>query len=379
MWSKQDTLLMSRAIQLAKKGHYTTRPNPCVGSVISLNLDEQNYQILGEGYHIQAGGPHAEIHALTMTNGTDLSQATAYVTLEPCSHFGRTPPCAQALIDAGIGEVVVAVEDPNPQVAGRGCQMLRDAGIKVRVGLLKEQALKVNRGFMKRMSSGIPFVTVKLGASLDGKTALANGRSKWITGPQSRRDVQRLRVQSCALITGVDTVLVDDPSLNVRPDELGELANSLTEELLQQPLRVVLDSQARLNLSAKLFSITSPILLVSCKDYPSAIVEQLPSHVSCLVLPANTQGRVELELLLRHLGQQCNQVLVEAGATLAGSFISAELADELILYQGMKILGDSGRGLLNLPQYQQLDEIPSLKLMDQRKLGCDNRYIFSLK
>lgn len=371
-WSLLDTQMMSRAIQLARKGFYTTRPNPSVGCVIV-----KDNQIVGEGYHQKAGEPHAEVHALRMA-GDSARGATAYVTLEPCSHYGRTPPCALALINIGVKRVVVAVEDPNPQVGGRGIQMLRDAGIQVDVGLHRDEAYALNLGFMQRMESGRPWVTVKLAASLDGKTALANGASKWITGPESRRDVQRLRLRSCALVTGIETVLADDPSLNVRYRELGGLSTQLTEAQILQPLRVILDSRARMPITAALFAIESPILLVSTVPYSPDFMAQLPLHVTCLQLPA-IEGRISLPALLSYLGQSCNQVLVEAGATLAGAFIGAGLADELVLYQAMKILGAQGRNLLELPDYQTMADIPALRLVDERKVGVDTRLTLRLK
>lgn len=371
-WSLLDTQMMNRAIQLARKGFYTTRPNPSVGCVIV-----KDNQIVGEGYHQKAGEPHAEVHALRMA-GDSARGATAYVTLEPCSHYGRTPPCALALINIGVKRVVVAVEDPNPQVGGRGIQMLRDAGIQVDVGLHRDEAYALNLGFMQRMESGRPWVTVKLAASLDGKTALANGASKWITGPESRRDVQRLRLRSCALVTGIDTVLADDPSLNVRYRELGGLSTQLTEAQILQPLRVILDSRARMPNTAALFAIESPILLVSTVPYSPDFMAQLPLHVTCLQLPA-IEGRISLPALLSYLGQSCNQVLVEAGATLAGAFIGTGLADELVLYQAMKILGAQGRNLLELPDYQTMADIPALRLVDERKVGVDTRLTLRLK
>lgn len=379
MWSIKDTECMSRAIKLARKGLYTTRPNPCVGCVVT-----RDDKIIGEGFHIKAGGPHAEVHALAMAvehvGGTDkLSNTTAYVTLEPCSHYGRTPPCAEALIKHGITRVVVAVEDPNPQVSGRGIKMLREAGIQVDVGLLKEEASQINPGFMKRMQSSLPWVTVKMAASLDGKTALSNGVSKWITGPESRRDVQRLRARHCALVTGIETVLIDDPSLNVRHDELGCLADELGSDELHQPLRVILDSKARLTSTAKLFSIESPILLVSCLDYPQAEQELWPEHVSHIRLDSDANGRVALAELFAYLGQSCNSVLIEAGATLAGSVITEKYADELILYQAMKILGSAGRNLISLPDYSTMAAIPSIELIDERKLGDDTRLTLKIR
>ncbi len=373
MWSIEDTELMSRAIKLARKGLYTTRPNPCVGCVITVDG-----QVIGEGYHIKAGGPHAEVHALAMAKKSSsakggLKGATAYVTLEPCSHYGRTPPCAEALINHGISRVIVAVEDPNPQVSGRGIKMLRDAGIEVEVGLLSEEAASVNPGFMKRMRSGQPWVTVKLAASLDGKTALENGVSKWITGPESRRDVQRLRAQHCALVTGIETVLADDPSLNVRHGELGLLSGTLDQSMVIQPLRVILDSRARITTERKLFSFNSPILLVSCCDYPENVQAKWPEHVSQITLGCDDKGRVDLNALFQYLGQSCNSVLIEAGATLAGSVIAQNHADELVLYQAMKILGSAGRNLISLPSFEAMAEIPSITLIDERKLGTDTR------
>lgn len=371
-WSVLDIKMMSRAIQLARKGFYTTRPNPSVGCVIV-----NDNQIVGEGYHQKAGEPHAEVHALQMA-GDSARGATAYVTLEPCSHYGRTPPCALALINIGVKRVVVAVEDPNPQVGGRGIQMLRDAGIQVDVGLHRDEAYALNLGFMQRMESGMPWVTVKLAASLDGKTALANGASKWITGPEARRDVQRLRLRSCALVTGIETVLADDPSLNVRYSELGSLTAQLSEAQVLQPLRVILDSRCRMPIRAALFAIESPILLVSTEPYSPDFMAQLPIHVTCLQLPA-IEGRISLPALLSYLGKSCNQVVIEAGATLAGAFIGAGLANELVLYQAMKILGAQGRNLLELPDYQVMADIPALRLVDERKVGADTRLTLRLK
>lgn len=371
-WSVLDNQMMSRAIQLARKGFYTTRPNPSVGCVIV-----KDNLIVGEGYHQRAGEPHAEVHALRMA-GENARGATAYVTLEPCSHYGRTPPCALALINIGVKRVVVAVEDPNPQVGGRGIQMLRDAGIEVDVGLHRDEAYALNLGFMQRMEIGLPWVTVKLAASLDGKTALSNGVSKWITGTEARRDVQRLRLRSCALITGIETIFADDPFLNVRYQELGSVKDALDEESLLQPLRVILDSRCRMTSSAALFAIESPILLVSTLAYSEEFKAQLPEHVTCLQLSA-VDGRVSLAELLAYLGQSCNQVLVEAGSTLAGAFLAEGLVNELVLYQAMKILGAKGRNLLELPDYQAMSDIPAVTPTDVRKLGADTRIILSVK
>ncbi|WP_299006406.1 bifunctional diaminohydroxyphosphoribosylaminopyrimidine deaminase/5-amino-6-(5-phosphoribosylamino)uracil reductase RibD [uncultured Shewanella sp.] len=371
MWSIQDIKMMSRALTLARKGLYTTRPNPSVGCVLA-----QGGEVIGEGYHIKAGGPHAEVHALAQA-GSKAKGCTAYVTLEPCSHYGRTPPCAKGLIQAGVTRVVIATEDPNPQVKGRGIAMLQDAGIQVSVGLLGPEAIKLNKGFMKSMAKKLPWVTVKLAASLDGKTALSNGVSKWITGPESRRDVQRLRARHGALVTGIETVLADNPHLNVRYNELGELVHSLSESDVIQPIRVILDSRARLPEKVALFDIQSPILLVSCVPYSEESRQAWPDHVSHLLLPS-IDGRVDLAKLLEHLSTLCHSVLVEAGATLAGAFMAEGLADELVLYQAIKILGDKGRNLLSLPEYGSMAMLPSMTLVDERKVGSDTRLTLKL-
>ncbi len=370
-WSAFDRKMMARAIQLARKGQYTTRPNPSVGCVIT-----QDENIVGEGYHVRAGEGHAEVHALNMAND-DAKGACAYVTLEPCSHYGRTPPCALGLINAGVARVVVAVTDPNPQVSGRGIEMLRQAGIQVDIGLEQSTAADINPGFMKRMATQRPWVTVKLAASLDGKTALSNGESKWITGCDARADVQRLRARHDVLVTGVETVLSDNPSLNVRYDELGHITDKVDKTDIHQPLRVVLDSRARLGRQHTLFDINSPILLVSCVPYSKDIRAQWPAHVSSIVLN-DEQGRVSLDELLIHLGKSYNSVLVEAGATLAGAFIEQQLVDELVLYQAPKLLGSKGRNLLNLADYQSMSAIPTIELIDERKVGIDTRFRFKL-
>ncbi|MCW3172586.1 bifunctional diaminohydroxyphosphoribosylaminopyrimidine deaminase/5-amino-6-(5-phosphoribosylamino)uracil reductase RibD [Shewanella subflava] len=370
-----DIQMMSRAIQLARKGRYTTRPNPCVGCVLV-----KSGQIIGEGYHQVAGQGHAEVNALAqaIADGHSSEGATAYVTLEPCSHYGRTPPCALGLIDAKVARVVIALKDANPQVAGNGINLLRDAGIQVDVGLLEAEALELNLGFMKRMRTGLPWVTVKVAASLDGKTALQNGQSKWITGAAARDDVQKMRARHCALITGVETIFADDPSLNVRYEQLGDLKSSLLPSSLHQPLRVVLDSKARLTSSFKLFNIKSPILLVSTSDYSDEVKRTFGQHVSLLTVKANSQGRVCLLEVLQHLGASCNSVMIEAGATLSGSVIEQDLADELVLYQANKIMGSEGRDMLLLPNYQTMNMLPKIVLKDKRNVGQDTRLIFRL-
>lgn len=371
MWSNQDYQMMARAIELAKKGRYTTRPNPCVGCVIT-----QHGQVVGEGFHIRAGGPHAEVHALAMA-GERAQGGTAYVTLEPCSHYGRTPPCALALINAKVARVVVAVTDANPQVSGRGISMLKEAGIEVDVGLLADEAYQINLGFMKKMAQAMPLVTVKLACSIDGKTALSNGVSKWITGPQARKDVQRLRAQHCAVVTGSETVLADNPSMNVRYHELGYITEQLNETDIIQPLRVILDSRARLSHELAIFHIDSPLLLVSLVDYPESQQACWGSHVRHIKLPA-LDGRIDLVALFSYLADECNSVLIEAGATLAGAVIEAGLADRLVIYQAMKLLGSHGRNLVQFADYQTMEQLPQMQLVEQRMVGLDNRLTFSL-
>ncbi|QIZ77570.1 bifunctional diaminohydroxyphosphoribosylaminopyrimidine deaminase/5-amino-6-(5-phosphoribosylamino)uracil reductase RibD [Ferrimonas lipolytica] len=363
MFSTIDAQHMARALQLAKRGLLTTRPNPRVGCVIV-----RGDQVVGEGAHLKAGEPHAEVHALRAA-GDAARGATAYVTLEPCSHYGRTPPCAEALIKAGVARVVAAMVDPNPQVAGRGLKMLQNAGIEVSHGLLQAQAEALNPGFIKRMRTGFPFVTIKLAASVDGRTALANGESKWITGPKARQDVQRLRARCDAIITGADSVLIDDPSMNVRHSQLGHWQAKLEPQQLQQPLRVVIDGRARLAPPLQLLQCEGEILLATTEEYQC----QWPEAVSTW-RSAPHNGKVDLILLMMELGKRgINEVLVEAGASLAAAFIKAELWDEIVLYQAPKLMGNPARGLLELPEFAQMTEAVSLQFNDIRLVGGDLR------
>ncbi len=367
MFNSEDARWMSRALELARRGRFTTSPNPSVGCVIV-----QNGTMVGEGYHQQAGGPHAEVFALRQA-GPAARGATAYVTLEPCSHHGRTPPCAQGLIDAGVARVVAASVDPNPRVAGRGLAMLTDAGIDAEAGLMSEVAEAVNTGFMHRMRTGLPFVTVKLAASLDGRTALANGESKWITGPAARRDVQRHRALSCAILSDADTVLTDDASLNVRWGELPESVQAGYSEAgsaassLRQPLRVIIDTRNRLTPGLKLFAQPGPILLLR-----GEITGGLGEQVEECVLPLADNGRLDLPLLLAELGRrQVNHLWVEAGARLCGALLSAALVDELVLYQAPKLMGTASRGLFELPELTAMSQVPALEWCDCRRVGTD--------
>ena len=335
VFSDTDRDMMRRALTLAAEGRFSTSPNPRVGCIIA-----HGGQIVGQGFHLKAGGPHAEVHALRQA-GENARGATAYVTLEPCSHYGRTPPCAEALIQAGVSRVVAAIADPNPQVAGKGLAMLSAAGIRTESGLLETEARELNRGFLSRIERGRPFVRLKCAASLDGKTALSDGLSQWITGEAARHDVQILRAESCAVLTGIGTVLADDPQLNVR-----------AFPTLRHPLRIVLDSRLRLPPTAKLLADPeSPVLLLTAvppEKYPAALAA-VP-HLDILTVPA-ADGRISLPAALPLLAERgIGELLVEAGATLCGAFLQSGLADEIVLYQAGKILGGNARSLFDLPE-----------------------------
>jgi diaminohydroxyphosphoribosylaminopyrimidine deaminase/5-amino-6-(5-phosphoribosylamino)uracil reductase len=359
-----DFDFMAQAFRLAERGLYTTMPNPRVGCVLV-----KDGQIITEGWHIRAGEAHAEVNALRAA-GENARGATAYVSLEPCSHTGRTGPCSQALIDAGVARVVYAMEDPNPLVSGDGIARLRAAGVQVDGSLLEDDARALNLGYIKRMERKLPYVRCKLAMSIDGRTAMESGESKWITGPKARADVQRLRARSCAIISGVDSILQDNASLTVRVDELG-LPNA-QDAAAKQPLRVILDSTLRLSRNALLFKQPSPILLVHNGSVDAAQCEGWPEFVELLALPAK-DGRIDLAALLRELAKrQCNEVLVETGATLAGSFLRRGLLDEIIIYMAPKLLGSNARPIFDLP----LDTMSSslaLKIKDIRAVGRDWR------
>ncbi|MCG8520546.1 MAG: bifunctional diaminohydroxyphosphoribosylaminopyrimidine deaminase/5-amino-6-(5-phosphoribosylamino)uracil reductase RibD [Pseudomonadales bacterium] len=367
MTDTRQVRLMARAIQLAWRGRYSTHPNPRVGCVIARGDD-----ILGEGWHERAGEAHAEVHALSKA-GPAARGATAYVTLEPCSHFGRTPPCARALIDAGVAKVVVATMDPNPAVSGRGLAMLRDAGIRVTEGVLAEQARQLNPGFMKRMHCGRPYVRVKMAASLDGRTAMASGESQWITGAAARQDVQRLRAISDAILTGVGTVLADDPSLTVRRSELGDIGDAT--EPSRQPLRVIADRDARTPCDAKILHGGNVRLFCSSEALVTAPAQDLSAlGVSVAGVRWKDNG-IDLGEALDALGELgINDLLVEAGPTLAGTFVHERLLDELWLYQAPVFLGSTGRPTANLPLERMADKI-QWTVRDQRQVGDDQRLI----
>tara|TARA_B100000073_G_scaffold107529_2_gene86448 strand:- start:1901 stop:3040 length:1140 start_codon:yes stop_codon:yes gene_type:complete len=364
---KNDYFWMAKAIQLAQQGRFTTSPNPRVGCVI---VDENN-QLLGQGYHIQAGTPHAEVHALRQASNArpqGAKGATAYVTLEPCSHFGRTPPCAVALVEAKVERVVIAMTDPNPNVCGSGISILQEAGIEVVSEVMAAEAAALNPGFIKRMLTGRPFVRVKLGISLDGKIALQNGVSQWITGAEARRDVQQYRAQSCVVLTGSGTVQADNPSLLVREKEAQFEKYPLDH--IRQPARVVVDSKSKLSRDYTLFNDGNITFTATSQAHPDTATQ----HYLQL---DEKDGKLNLHSLMSALGdKQYNEVWVEAGPGLAGALLQEGLVDELICYQAPKLLGDKGVSMVNLPAFTSLNECISLSLIENRQVGNDIKLIF---
>jgi diaminohydroxyphosphoribosylaminopyrimidine deaminase/5-amino-6-(5-phosphoribosylamino)uracil reductase len=383
-FSDFDHQCMARALELARRALYTTDPNPRVGCVLA-----HDGLIVAEGFHARAGDPHAERHALA-TAGEHARGATAYVTLEPCSHTGRTGPCADALIEAGVARVVAAMEDPNPQVAGTGLQRLRDAGIQVDTGLQEADARALNPGFVLRMSQGRPLIRIKAAASLDGRTAMASGESQWITGPEAREDVQRLRARSSAIVTGIGTVLADRPSYTVRPEQWrhGEYADGP----VRAPLRVILDPALRTPVDSPVVTADGPCLIAHADDPGAAPEERRRAleHAGAELLalpraraasdpaepgaaaPAERRG-LDLHALTAELARrECNEVLVECGATLAGAFVREALFDELIVYLAPTLLGADARGLLDLP-FDRMDQQIRLQWSDLRRVGDDLR------
>jgi diaminohydroxyphosphoribosylaminopyrimidine deaminase/5-amino-6-(5-phosphoribosylamino)uracil reductase len=390
-FTAQDHHFMARAIELAKNGHFTTSPNPRVGCVI-VSFMEGIGKIIGEGYHQKAGQGHAEVNALNDAkkhNGALIKGSTAYVTLEPCSHFGLTPPCAKGLIDAQVACVISAMVDPNPKVSGNGIALLKQAGIKTQSGLLESAAVGLNTGFIQRMTTGLPYVRAKLAASLDGKTAMQSGESKWITSAEARQDVQRLRAQSCAIITGADSVISDNAKMTVRWSELGTLQHTYSEDQLRQPLRVIIDSQHRVKPELMLFEAESPILLVRLisesslphsNERPLENLTTWPHFVEEVEVNVNHKGKVDLSALLTLLAERgINDVLVESGAKLTGAFIEDDLVDELTLYQAPKLLGGDGKNLVEMPMITQLSQAKSLTISDIRMVGSDVRITALLK
>ncbi len=357
----EDEYYLSQAIRLAEKGLYTADPNPRVGCVLV-----KNDKIIGTGYHLTTGQGHAEANALAEA-GPEAKGSSAFVTLEPCSFQGRTPSCAQALIDAGVLRVVAAMEDPHEKNAGKGFQMLRAAGIDVITPMMESSASALNPGHIKRNQTGLPYVRLKLAMSLDGKTALANGLSQWITGAQARGDVQKLRARSSAIVTGVQTVIDDDPALSVRQDEISIEHADLAAKR-KRPV-YVLDSSLRTPGDSRIAKKPGNVLVCLQGNHRGA-----PYVCEVLELAGDIEGRLNLEALLRYLGKQsCNEVLFECGATLAGSIIAARLCDEMIVYIAPKIMGSSSRSLLNVPEIDNMGDLYNMNVVDVRMLGEDIR------
>lgn len=351
----QAAAWMGRALQLAERGRYSSFPNPRVGCVVV-----RRGRIVGEGWHVRAGEAHAEVHALDAA-GEQARGAEVFVTLEPCAHHGRTPPCVDALIDAGVARVWAAMRDPDPRVAGRGIQRLRAAGIEVRVGLLESAAQQLNRGFVSRLTRGRPWVTLKLASSLDGRTAMANGESQWITGADARADVHRLRAEAGAVLTGAGTVIADDPSLNVRQFDARP----------RVPDRIVLDSHARVPATARVWNADGARCFHLCGPRPASVAVE---GVQRIGLPLDADGRVDLPSALNALAKhEINQVLVECGPTLAGALLAARRVDELVLYMAPRLLGEAARGLAALPGIEHLAQALSIEFTHIRRIGRDLR------
>lgn len=354
---KSDQEYMRRALELAEQGRFTAHPNPRVGCVLV-----KDGAVIGEGWHQKTGEAHAEVNALAVA-GNNVGGCTAYVTLEPCAHDGKTPPCADALVTAGISRLVVAMQDPNPEVAGRGIEIVRSAGIDVSDGLLAAEAQQLNAGFVSRMSRGRPFVRMKIAASLDGATAMKSGESQWITGEEARRDVQRLRASSGAVLTGIETVLKDDPSLNVRDKSLGDQ--------LAQPRRIVLDSQLRMPATARMLALPGETIIF-CVDARNK--GDLEGAGAAVVEIDAIEGRPDLSAVMEHLAQiEVNDVLVEAGPVLAGALLTSGLVDELVIYQAPHIMGSETRGMTETPGLLDLDQRIAFEVVDSSTIGQDTR------
>ncbi len=358
-----DHAMMARALRLAWRGCYTTQPNPRVGCVLTRDGD-----IVGEGFHEYAGGPHAEINALAQA-GDRARGATAYVTLEPCSHSGKTGPCSQALIEAKVQRVIAAMEDPNPLVSGRGLQQLRESGIDANSGLMADEAAALNPGFIKRMREGLPWVRLKMAASLDGRTAMASGESKWITGTAARQDVQRLRARSDAILTGVGTVLADDPSMDVRlgKDELG------IQRAPHQPLRVVLDTNLQTPPAARILGEDGRLIILHDSNEQDR-QQALEDKGAELVQMPRVDGRLDLHRVLQWLAKrEVNECHVEAGSVLAGALLQAALVDELIIYMAPHLMGTTTRGIAAIPDLLTMSDRIAVEIDDIVAVGKDWR------
>ena len=402
-FSDFDKTCMAEALRLAAKGCFTTSPNPNVGCVIAATASNGEMTIVGRGYHRKAGTPHAEVHALADA-GARAEGAVAYVTLEPCSHFGRTPPCADALIKAKVARVVVAMQDPYHEVAGRGLEKLRDAGIEVQVGLFAAQAAALNRGFIKRATKGLPYVRLKMASSLDGRTALANGHSKWITGAAARHDVQFGRALSSAILTGAGTVLADDPLLNVRlsADEYeagATLQRALASEALyaelapwlqnsgsdktdaqlpvRQPVRVVVDNRSEVHEHLQLWSIDAPVWVASPAICVDKVATEWPAYGELLgIRTPEGDSRIDLYALMRTLAERgINDVWIEAGSRLAGALLACGVVDEIVLYMAPKLMGPDALGLIDLPLLSAMDQVPTFAFESVQSVGEDMKIV----
>lgn len=354
-FTANDHLYMTRALQLAEQGMLTTMPNPRVGCVVV-----KNGKIIGEGAHLKAGEPHAEVFALKQAGDT-ANGATLYVTLEPCSHTGRTPPCAQAIVNAGISKVIAAMQDPNPQVSGSGLAHLQANNVEVASGLMQVQAEALNPGFISRMTRQMPFVRSKIAASLDGKTALNNGQSQWITGESARLDVQHWRARSCAILTGIGTVLVDNPSMTVREIEVD-----------RQPFKVIVDSQLKISPNAKILQGGNALIAFSQAN-PIKEAELLAAGAELLCIP-NNEGKVCLKTLLSHLAsREINEVLCEGGEGINGALMAQNLIDELLIYYAPKLMGASAKSMFAMPEFTNMNQVIALDILDIRQIGVDIR------
>ena len=361
MITAADTDYMARALQLAQRGLYTTTPNPRVGCVIV-----RDGAVVGEGWHARAGGPHAEVNALEAA-GARARGAVAYVSLEPCHHHGRTPPCDQALITAGVRRVVAAMRDPDPRTAGQGMECIERAGIEVATGVLESEARELNIGYVSRVTRGRPWARMKIAASLDGKTALNNGKSQWITGEAARRDGHHWRARACAVLTGIGTVRDDDPQLTVR-----EISTS------RQPLRVVVDSRLEISLTARVFAGGG--VLVACAAGNETKIAQLRDQGAEVIVMPNAAGKVALPALMRELGRrEINELHIEAGCKLNGSLLNEGCIDELLVYLAPCLLGERARGMADLPELADLNARRALNINDMRAVGSDIRIIARLE
>lgn len=351
---------MAQALRLAGQGLYATSPNPRVGCIIV-----KNNHIIGQGAHLKAGEPHAEVFALREA-AAQAEGADIYVTLEPCSHYGRTPPCVEAVIAAKPQRVIIAMQDPNPLVAGRGVAALRRQGIEVVVGVMQDEAQALNLGFVSRMTHGLPYVRTKIAASLDGRTALNNGKSQWITGEQARLDVQHWRAQSCAIITGIGTVVADNPSMTVR-----------LENTIRQPLRVIVDSRLQTPAGCKMLApetLNSSPLLIAYAEGQDDRIDSLRRAGAELICLAGSANKVDLKALLQVLAQRgINEVLLEAGQALNGAFLQAGLIDECIFYYAPKLMGNAAQAMFTMPELTEMQQVTDLQAIDIRLVGSDIR------